>query len=209
MTYSPDRLAYWYFRLNGFLTIENFIVHPDTGTSQRTDADLLAVRFKYRAENIQRPMTDDNPVIECDSFCNFIIAEIKSGLCALNGPWTDPEKENMQRVLRAIGCIDEERIQKVASQLYHCGIWQDDQVSIRLFAIGDRKAELQIPVQQQVTWGDVIAFLIRRFREYRDQKSSVGQWTPDGTKLRKLALKRDETSIRQLFGIPCNNDTPS
>lgn len=27
--YSPERLAYWYFRLNGFLTTENFVVHPE------------------------------------------------------------------------------------------------------------------------------------------------------------------------------------
>lgn len=52
MPHSPERLAYWYFRLNGFLTTENFIVHPDEGKDQRTDADLLAVRFQHRAENV-------------------------------------------------------------------------------------------------------------------------------------------------------------
>ena len=58
-TLTPERLAYWYFRLNGFLTTENFIVHPDRGPNQRTDADLLAVRFAHRKENLVRPMTDD------------------------------------------------------------------------------------------------------------------------------------------------------
>ncbi len=47
---DPEKIAYWFFRLNGFLTIENFVVHPELisdGTSQRTDADILAVRFPY------------------------------------------------------------------------------------------------------------------------------------------------------------------
>ena len=25
---DPEKVAYWYFRLNGFFQIENFIVHP-------------------------------------------------------------------------------------------------------------------------------------------------------------------------------------
>ena len=35
----------------------------------------------------------------------FVIAEITRGTCKLNGPWTDPAKENMQYVLRAIGAF--------------------------------------------------------------------------------------------------------
>lgn len=28
---NPEQLAYWYFRLNGFLTTVNFVVHPEQG----------------------------------------------------------------------------------------------------------------------------------------------------------------------------------
>ena len=49
---SPEKVAYWYFRLNGFLQIENFIIHPERYGSGRTDADLLAVRFPFRAERL-------------------------------------------------------------------------------------------------------------------------------------------------------------
>jgi hypothetical protein len=34
---EPEKVAYWYFRLNGFFQIENFVVHPATSDSQRTD----------------------------------------------------------------------------------------------------------------------------------------------------------------------------
>jgi hypothetical protein len=49
---DPEKVAYWYFRLNGFFQIENFVVHPERRGTQRTDADLLAVRFPHRAERL-------------------------------------------------------------------------------------------------------------------------------------------------------------
>ena len=60
MDIQPERLAYWYLRLNGFLTIPNFVVHPDTGSNQETEVDVLGVRFPYRAENLDDPMEDDS-----------------------------------------------------------------------------------------------------------------------------------------------------
>lgn len=33
----------------GFFLIENFVIHPERRGGQRTDADLLAVRFPHRA----------------------------------------------------------------------------------------------------------------------------------------------------------------
>jgi hypothetical protein len=59
MQITPEQLAYWYLRLNGFLTIRNFIVHPDAGSDQRTDVDILGVRFPYRAELSPHDMKDD------------------------------------------------------------------------------------------------------------------------------------------------------
>jgi hypothetical protein len=64
---DPEKVAYWYFRLNGFLQIENFIVHPERRGGQRTDADLLAVRFPYRAERLfddpSDTMADDEQLL--------------------------------------------------------------------------------------------------------------------------------------------------
>lgn len=69
---SCEKVAYWYLRLNGFLQIENFYIHPVRRGSARTDADLLAVRFPYRAERLYDPpydiMPDDwTPRITCSS----------------------------------------------------------------------------------------------------------------------------------------------
>ena len=65
---SSEKIVYWFFRLNGCLTIENFIIHPDfvdqQDVVQRTDADILAVRFPYRKE----PYHDDYPMEDHELF---------------------------------------------------------------------------------------------------------------------------------------------
>lgn len=207
---KPERLAYWYFRLNGFMTIEDFVVHPDRGAQQRTDADMIAVRFQHRSENKEVPMEDDPKVSRCDTFANVIIAEIKTGSCHLNGPWTDRDKANMQRVLRAVGCVPPERIDEVAKQLYDNAIWSDENATIRLFAIGETPTpELTLPDGQQLTWREIIGFCHQRFRAYRNQKSSVGIWPTDGRRLKQLSQGRepDVDEIRKLFRLqPFQND---
>jgi hypothetical protein len=201
--WRPDRLAYWYFRLNGFLTTENFVIHPDSGADQRTDADLLAVRFFERLENFSRPMNDDPRVTSCATFGNVVIAEVKKGQCALNGPWTDPNTGNMRRVINAIGCVPKDSVGNACQALHEKGIWRNASVTIRLFALGEWRVEnLPIPQHQQLTWDEVIEFCIRRFRTYQREKSSVGQWTDDGQRLRALSLSANGAAIiRRSFGL--------
>lgn len=198
-TWKPDRLAYWYFRLNGFLTTENFVVHPDRGADQGTDADLLAVRFAHRAENLERPMRDDPIISACAALANVVIAEVKRGLCDLNGPWTKPEKENMRRVLKALGCVPESNIEMASDALRGGDVWFDACVQIRVVAIGERRnPALRV---QQLTWDDIVDFCIERFDEYQREKSSHDQWSSDGKRLRMLALGHDRTAIRHTFGL--------
>ncbi len=92
--FSLEQVAYWFFRLNGCLTTLNFVVHPDRPReSQRTEADILAVRFPFRCELA----TSDNHLADHSDFrsigkTDVIIAEVKRGACKLNGPWTDPHQ---------------------------------------------------------------------------------------------------------------------
>lgn len=204
---TPERLIYWYLRLNGFLLLENFIIHPETGGNQRTEADLLGVRFKHRSELLENPMEDDPKYVDCITFCNVVIAEVKRGQCALNGPWTRPEDQNMLRILRAIGCFDENTVADAARALYNNGRYQTDQVTCRLLAFGHREGEIAIQGVPQILFGDVINFIHKRFRDYSRQKASVGNWPTDGQKLRELAdthrnsCDRFERDVRAFFGL--------
>ena len=73
---DPEKVAYWYFRLNGFLQIENFVVHPERRGGQRTDADLLAVRFPYRAERL---FDDPNDIMADDELIPRDLPRPKTG----------------------------------------------------------------------------------------------------------------------------------
>lgn len=66
-----EQAASWYFRLNGFLSIPGYVVHPDQlRRFPRTEADLMAVRFPYSVEKINRvPMSDDRRINRtCETF---------------------------------------------------------------------------------------------------------------------------------------------
>jgi len=148
-------------------------------------------------------MIDDPKVVACPTFANVIIAEIKTGICSLNGPWTRRADGNLERVLRAIGCVPEGLIGLSCHDLYRIGRWSDHAATIRLYAVGDKRDKtLIIPEDQQLTWDEVITFIVARFKAYKRQKSSLGQWSDDGLQLRKLTLREDSnTQIRQKFGL--------
>lgn len=208
---TPERLVYWYLRLNGFLLLENFIIHPDEGDKQRTDADILGVRFLHRSENFLRPMQDDPKVADCPTYVNMIIGEVKRGYCALNGPWTKPENANMQRILCALGCIQENELEIASYALYHHGIYETPYVTCRLFAFGNKRGSLPISGVPQILFGEMIRFIHDRIRQYEGPKSAVGNWAWDGQALREIfrrsrQLLNYEVHVRHLFDIPLVED---
>jgi hypothetical protein len=179
---TSEKLAYWYFRLNGFLTMENFILHSDSrkGSSQRTDADIYGVRFPFRQE---MNMPDDIRFQKESGKPLFIIAEVKGGECKLNGPWTDPLKQNMQYVLRAIGAFEPSELEQVARFLYETYVYEDQSRKIQLLAIGSRQNEeyaRERPNLSQLLFVDMLNFIYERFHEFRMQKRDHKQWDSVG-----------------------------
>src|ERR1700694_2316399 len=115
---APEDIAYWFFRVKGCLTIRNFLVHPDQAGGQRTDADLIAVRFPFRQE---LDMVDHRSLGELTDL-SLMFVEIKSsGYCRLNGPWTDPRARNLHRVLQAVGAAAPAAVEGLAAELYATG----------------------------------------------------------------------------------------
>jgi hypothetical protein len=199
---DPEKVAYWYFRLNGFLQIENFVVHPERRGSQRTDADLLGVRFRHRAEFMfdhRTPMVDDERLALTHRFDDVVIVEVKKNQpCTLNGPWTNPDRQNVHRVLAAVGCIPREYISEAAQCIYDDGVTIFGRTRIRLIAVGwNRSADLatRYPKVLQLIWCDIIGFVWDRFRAYREQKRHVEQWDDSGLFLRQLADETDRAAF--------------
>lgn len=212
---DPEKVAYWYFRLNGFLQIENFVVHPSGHGGQRTDADLLAVRFPYRAERLfDNPndiMVDDeyNLMLSRD-LIDVVIVEVKTNSpCTLNGPWTRQDRQNVHRVLAAIGCLPHDRINDAATDIYRTGQYQTfEGLRIRLLALGrDRNTELaeNYPSVTQLIWTDLLTFIWHRFRAYRNQKKQVGQWDATGLRIKRLANGSHDPETFVTEALTCMN----
>ena len=205
MQLRSEDLAYWYLRLNGFLSIQNFIVHPDGGSNQETDVDLMAVRFPFRAENLVRPMRDDRPFVGIrQPYVAF--TEVKAGRCSLNGPWTNPERQNMLRVLAALGAFTRKENEWIASELYGQGFFQNQLYRVSLLCFGaERNDELAetFPKVPQLIWSEVLLFIFNRFGEYKRQKKSNGQWDQTGKLLWKKAeeFRRDPEAFCSHFVI--------
>jgi hypothetical protein len=199
---APEKVAYWYFRLNGFFQLESFVIHPAQRGAQETDADLLAVRFPFRAERlIDNPkdvMPDDNRWLTSPADkIDVAIVEVKTNQpCTLNGPWKKRDRQNVHRVLAAIGCIPHLEIEPAAAKLYDGEVYQNDSTRIRLVAIGrDRNQEIP-PGVMQLIWSEILEFIVDRFHRYQRQKAQVDQWDPVGRKLKELA---EQFSHRQEF----------
>jgi len=89
MNYGEE-IAYWYFRLNGFFPLVNFVVHrtEEIGIRYSTDIDLLAVRFPHVYEPVGGQPSDwDSKLMD-----NFdkdtiigILCEVKTGNYNVSG----------------------------------------------------------------------------------------------------------------------------
>ena len=194
---NTEKLAYWYLRLNGFLTTINFIVHPDFGRRQRTDVDIFGCRFPYRKELLFNPMIDDDIFIEIRDRIHIVIVEVKKGTCRFNGPWTNRNKKNMERFLKAIGSFRDIEVDKAAKYLYEKGLYQNEHTRVSLMSIGSSKNEelsRTYPNAIQVTWDKVLSFIYSRFNDYSEQKSSHPQWDVTGKLLWNVVFE-------------CNNST--
>ncbi len=188
MDISSERLAYWFLRLNGFLTQYNFVVHPESADqyghyNQQTEVDVIGVRFPHRRENRVNPM-QDYVLFQGDTRLQIVLAETKVDRCALNASWRHSAKENMQKVLCAVGALPPDQVEAAAAGLYKYGIWTDDaSVSVRWVLFGmqpNAKLRVELPEVPQLTWDQVVLpFIHQRFFEYRMEKRSHPQWDED------------------------------
>jgi hypothetical protein len=187
--FNPERLAYWYFRLNGFLTIENFIVHDEYGGAQRTDIDLIGLRFPNRREALRTDKGKDEWMLDdprfgrkTQPFAAFV--EVAAGECKLNGPWTDRAKENMPRAIRALGTFStEEEVQLASDALYATGRFISEQIELGLISIGGQanpSLTETFPHAVQIEWRETIDFIFDRFHKFEREKRGHPQWDLDG-----------------------------
>jgi hypothetical protein len=139
---------------------------------------------------VDRPLADD-AVFRIPA-TQVVFLEATAGACKLNGPWTKPEKQNMQNALFALGAVHQQCVDAVAEDLYAQGTAEHDGIAFRLCCIGkshDEELRKRYPDVPQVLWDQIDAFIYHRFRSDRKRKASHPQWDSAGDRLWKAAGK--------------------
>ena len=117
---------------------------------------------------------------------DIMIVEIKKGRCCLNGPWTDPGRQNMNRVLYAMGAFGEDMVPKVAAALYQQNYYADDQYRFRLFALGGETNWALRSEVVQITWREALEWIYDRLHKYWRIKAQHEQWDHLGKELYRV-----------------------
>lgn len=203
---QPDDLANWFLRLNGCLTLVNFIVH---GRRDRKpgEFDILAARFPDRHE-IYGPGVEfvDHPKLRGDGRIDLIIAETTRSACKLNGPWTE-ENGRLRYVIQAIGPFAPPEVDDVARGLYaERRFIRHERYRVRVFAFGRETDPGLGDNVEQFTWAQVLAFIYDRFDAHRAAKMYHEPWGKVGDDLWTASEQHDvhafvREGIRAL-GVP-------
>jgi hypothetical protein len=180
MTNKFEELALWYLRLNGYLTVPNFILHPAGRGGQRGEEDILGVRFPYSKEVAGVELKPDDRLVRRDMKTDFIIAQVKGGEgeCDLSSTWRETEKEEERcYVLKWLGMVPDREVPKVAENLYTNKIYETgDCWGIRLVCLGKRLSDGLSPNVVQIKFEQVAEFFSSRFELFRKQKRDIEQW---------------------------------
>lgn len=125
-----EEFVRWFLRFNGYFSIENFIVHDPSHTSegivgQQTESDILAVRMPYSREEAG-PLKIANycPLVD-GSYGKFdvVIAEAKSGNANKpNTVWSNNNQEAVEYILRFVGLCKDDLIKasSILAKTYQC-----------------------------------------------------------------------------------------
>jgi len=202
MSIGHEELGYWYLRLNGFLSIPNFVVHPDRAGNQLTDVDVIGVRFPFRSELLENPMIDDDPFTREKQRPFVVIAEMKSGLCQLNRPIRDGNRDVLHRILSSVGMLEHHEIEGAIAGLQETGCYYSDRYDVRFLALGEQVNEdlrESHPDALQITWYQVLTFIYQRFQSYRGLKWDHPQWDRAGRFLWEAAAQLHDVQEFRAF----------
>lgn len=186
-----ELLVRWYLRLNGYLGIENFVVHEPTEGGNRPGAemDVLAVRFPYSREVPDFPIENDLNLLDeeatRDGLIDFVIAEVKGGQRGgLNRVWRRPSDDvkvdRVSYLLRWLGPLDDEQVlHDVATDLQAAHRAQYGKFLFRLVLFANKRGSNS--AAQQVTFRDIADFVVRvRAPSWQDHglgvRSAHDQW---------------------------------
>ena len=188
---GADDLATWFLRLNGCLTMVNFVVHGRQRLKPG-EFDILAVRFPDRREVLPPDeLLDDHPRLLSAGRVDLIIAETTLHDCKLNGPWVEDDGR-LRYVLQAIGAFRPSDLARVVADLFGKRLVDGHpQYRIRVFAFGRETDPALGRNVEQFIWAETLAWIYERFDKHHSAKAYHEPWNEVGNSLWDASLEYD------------------
>ncbi|MBI1280143.1 MAG: hypothetical protein GC179_18585 [Anaerolineaceae bacterium] len=193
---DPEQVAYWFFRLQGCLTITNYMLHRfDEKGKAYSDGDVIAVRFPYREEGSMHCEESHFSSTKID----FSIVEVKyrNSPTTLNDSWTFTYGDKTLRaILERTGLFQSGKtLDEIVTRLYKDWIYENDSHRVRVLTVAKNivetpTAEMPLSVSQQLTWKHhVLPFIHKRFTRHADYKNYHPQWDKSGQQLYEWSIR--------------------
>jgi hypothetical protein len=175
MENNYEKFVRWYLRFNGYLTVENFIIHEPQNdrVPEGAEFDTLAVRFPYSREQIEQKLIQNDPRLgdteaSGGKLTDFVIAEVKSGKRnGLNDIWHpdggDQRTDRVAYLLRWLGSLTTEaEIAEVAVQLQKNLRCRHSSFLFRVVYFSHANTRQAVPATvPQITFREIAEFVVR------------------------------------------------
>ncbi|HVK17203.1 MAG TPA: hypothetical protein VM533_09665 [Fimbriiglobus sp.] len=205
-----ESLAYWYFRLNGFIPMTDFVLHGDDRLKS-SDCDLVAVRFPHVWEKVGGQDNDwhdlwvhDLQPEEGYTLATFV--QVKTGKDDGNraGELKEYFKKHLEYLVWRLGFWPKDVAQRVArdfqetNQIKHKGYKLSKVVVLR--DLRERRVE-----PQWFEWRllDLVMFIEQRMVKYKPDKFESRMHFPD-----PLIQLYAEQAMNQEFRFPTVDRPP-
>ncbi|MDD2587081.1 MAG: hypothetical protein PHT79_07650 [Syntrophomonadaceae bacterium] len=166
-----EELAYWYFRLNGFFPLTNFVTHKSQKRDKASNVDVLAIRFPYVYENIGGKQEDwDSKLSSLDIQTKVVgvICEVKT---RFEGSVDKLFKgENLQQSVERLGFVEKTEAYEIAKQLETKKEVNKGEMKIAKILLSDR--EIENEHFYSISINSIIRFIKARISKYPNYKNS-------------------------------------
>jgi hypothetical protein len=165
----------WYLRLNGFFTVDNFVVHeagngrivPEGG-----EFDTIGVRFPHSREQVDRKLIIndsrlDDAEVRDHELIDFVIAEVKGGKRnTLNSIWrAGSEEKKVRRIVYLLKWMgpfkDENQIRELAIRLQRDHRARESGFQFRLVYFSHAHSQQALPRNvKQISFHEIADFIV-------------------------------------------------
>lgn len=191
-----ETLAHWYFRLNGFFPLSNFVMHYTNTDKLRADCDLLAIRFPHVYEEVGGTEADWDTKFEewktpLTNTLGFIV-QVKTGKDD-SSPGNAFKEPRLRLALERFGIIPKASVAAAANELLRNPV-----LSIGPnFTIAKLLISRTSSVDENylhLSLVDVEKFILDRMERYRGRKDGERMFFPSEL-IQYLAYKRGALHI--------------